>query len=323
MKAIFALIAITILLLAGCAGKAPNNNQPPAPLGAPGQPQAQLANNNQSPVPPGVPGQTQPELANPASKYCVDQGFSLEIRTNVDGSQTGYCKFPSGECEEWAYFRGECTDVASFSMLAGSHNPTSREFIAKRDGTVMIKTHHSDYNSTSVVSQLKSPSLFAQFVAMARDSGFEAMAEGYDNCSGKGYAGCPANDTYIYLSMQGQGGYEKAFTVYASAARPHALDDIIAGFRGFFDEARLKAPLAPKKCDVMGKECCEAAGAHWNECASACPNAGLDKSCTAQCIPQCECYVGDSCPENYICSDFYSPSMAASAVVGVCKLPAS
>jgi putative hemolysin len=48
-------------------------------------------------------------LPNPASMYCEQQGFTLEIRTAPDGSQTGFCKFPDGgECDEWAYFRGEC-----------------------------------------------------------------------------------------------------------------------------------------------------------------------------------------------------------------------
>jgi putative hemolysin len=48
------------------------------------------------------------ELANPASQYCVDQGFELEMRTTAEGT-TGYCLFDDGtECEEWAYYRGEC-----------------------------------------------------------------------------------------------------------------------------------------------------------------------------------------------------------------------
>lgn len=48
-------------------------------------------------------------LPNPASVFCEQQGFKLEIRTAPDGSQTGFCKFPDGsECDEWAYFRGEC-----------------------------------------------------------------------------------------------------------------------------------------------------------------------------------------------------------------------
>ncbi len=49
-------------------------------------------------------------IANPASEYCVAHGGQVEIRTAADGSQAGYCIFPDGsECEEWAYFRGECT----------------------------------------------------------------------------------------------------------------------------------------------------------------------------------------------------------------------
>jgi hypothetical protein len=48
-------------------------------------------------------------MPNPASKYCVEQGYNNTIRTNPDGSQTGYCIFPNGtECEEWSFFRGEC-----------------------------------------------------------------------------------------------------------------------------------------------------------------------------------------------------------------------
>lgn len=48
-------------------------------------------------------------LPNPASVYCEEQGNRLEIRTAADGSQSGVCVFPNGsECNEWAYFHGEC-----------------------------------------------------------------------------------------------------------------------------------------------------------------------------------------------------------------------
>lgn len=48
-------------------------------------------------------------MANPASKFCVDNGYKSEIRTNPNGSQTGYCVFGNGkECPEWTYFRKEC-----------------------------------------------------------------------------------------------------------------------------------------------------------------------------------------------------------------------
>ncbi len=59
-----------------------------------------------APVPTDIP---QADMPNPASAYCVEQGFKSEIRTAADGSQSGVCIFPDGsECDEWAYFRGEC-----------------------------------------------------------------------------------------------------------------------------------------------------------------------------------------------------------------------
>ncbi len=49
------------------------------------------------------------ELANPATVYCKEQGYEWELRTGTDGGQQGVCLFPDGsECDEWAYFRGEC-----------------------------------------------------------------------------------------------------------------------------------------------------------------------------------------------------------------------
>ncbi|HCS40169.1 MAG TPA: hypothetical protein DIW44_11365 [Anaerolineaceae bacterium] len=55
-------------------------------------------------------------IPNPASVYCEQNGNKLEIRTAVDGSQSGVCVFPNGStCDEWAYFRGECGPVSQQS----------------------------------------------------------------------------------------------------------------------------------------------------------------------------------------------------------------
>jgi len=49
-------------------------------------------------------------IPNPASVYCEQKGNKLEIVTAADGSQSGVCVFPDGStCDEWAYFRGECS----------------------------------------------------------------------------------------------------------------------------------------------------------------------------------------------------------------------
>ena len=51
-------------------------------------------------------------LPNPAAVYCEEQGYALETRTNSDGGQYGVCIFPDGsECDEWAFYRGECAPV--------------------------------------------------------------------------------------------------------------------------------------------------------------------------------------------------------------------
>jgi putative hemolysin/predicted secreted protein len=51
-------------------------------------------------------------MANPASTYCVQQGGKVEIRKTAQG-EAGYCVFPDkSECDEWAYFRGECKFAA-------------------------------------------------------------------------------------------------------------------------------------------------------------------------------------------------------------------
>jgi len=67
-----------------------------------------------SPLPQVEPVPTATEMPqlnmpNPASVYCEESGYKLEIHTAADGSQSGVCVFPDGStCDEWAYFRGEC-----------------------------------------------------------------------------------------------------------------------------------------------------------------------------------------------------------------------
>ena len=92
MKRIFTLI---IILMALTACTAPQTQVAPEPA-ATDMPQA------------GMP--------NPASVYCTQQGNKFEIRTAVDGSQSGVCVFPDGStCDEWAYYRGECGPAAQKS----------------------------------------------------------------------------------------------------------------------------------------------------------------------------------------------------------------
>lgn len=49
-------------------------------------------------------------LPNPASVYCEEQGGTLKMVETEAGTQ-GICVLEDGtECDEWAYFRGECPE---------------------------------------------------------------------------------------------------------------------------------------------------------------------------------------------------------------------
>jgi putative hemolysin len=51
------------------------------------------------------------QIANPASVYCVEQGGTVDIRTDADGNQYGMCILADGtEIEEWELFRSQQPD---------------------------------------------------------------------------------------------------------------------------------------------------------------------------------------------------------------------
>jgi len=63
--------------------------------------------------------------ANPASVYCEGQGYRLEMRTDADGGTYGVCIFPDGtECEEWAFYRGECGPEEQEGGAQSADEPT-------------------------------------------------------------------------------------------------------------------------------------------------------------------------------------------------------
>lgn len=97
MKGIVVIAALLVLLI-GCAPGGLTESLTPSSMERPSSGEEATPTSEPALVP------------NPASKHCVDQGYELEIRTDEEGNQYGVCIFPDGsECEEWAFFRGECT----------------------------------------------------------------------------------------------------------------------------------------------------------------------------------------------------------------------
>ncbi len=77
------------------------------------------------------PSQTSPtpaaNLPNPASVHCEQNGGKLELRQDPTGGVAGICVFSDGsECDEWAYFRGQCKpgDARGASLPTSIQTPT-------------------------------------------------------------------------------------------------------------------------------------------------------------------------------------------------------
>lgn len=74
-------------------------------------------------------------IANPASVYCEEQGYQIELRTAADGSQSGACVFPDGtECDEWAFFRGECKPKDATPSVENKTVEAAKIFLARQSG---------------------------------------------------------------------------------------------------------------------------------------------------------------------------------------------
>lgn len=79
-------------------------------------------------------------MANPASVFCADNGGTVEIRKDAQGGEHGVCIFADGsECEEWAFFRGECSPgKPAGGQSSGIANPAS-VFCGEHGGTLEIR----------------------------------------------------------------------------------------------------------------------------------------------------------------------------------------
>lgn len=86
-------------------------------------------------VSPPIIEKTDVAIANPAEVYCEKQGYKVEVRTAADGSQSGACVFPDGtECDEWAFFRGECKPGAATPGVENKAVEVAKIFLASQLG---------------------------------------------------------------------------------------------------------------------------------------------------------------------------------------------
>ncbi len=92
------------------------------------------------------------QIANPASVYCDEQGGTLEIKTNEDGSQYGVCTLADGTiCEEWAYYRGKCPEQENETkmplLMGADAQETYNQKIIQKVDTIMKEVKKTKYTN--------------------------------------------------------------------------------------------------------------------------------------------------------------------------------
>ncbi len=136
MLSVFMLIGM--LLLAFCTSKQAS----PIPQATMASPTRQAA--FASPTPKATTDSPSPvaNIANPASIHCEKNNGNLELRPDATGAVAGTCIFPDGsECDEWAYFRGECKPGDSPVQPESPKGPASTlRVVYFKDGQVMSWT---------------------------------------------------------------------------------------------------------------------------------------------------------------------------------------
>ncbi len=92
----------------------------------------------------------QPGLENPASVNCEEKGGTLKIEKRGDGGEFGVCYFEDNrQCEEWAFFRGECpiggrkvtgyiTEAARYCAITGGEYIIVDEMASPEEGNCKL-----------------------------------------------------------------------------------------------------------------------------------------------------------------------------------------
>ena len=126
-----------------------------------------------TPTPTQAPTSTPSSSANmpnPAAAYCQQQGYTSEIRTAADGSQSGVCKFPDGtECDEWAYFRQECSPAQQIQVTEADQGKTFT--LHTGDSLVIVLDSNPSTGYSWAVKTVDNP-----VVSLADEGVFEAVS---------------------------------------------------------------------------------------------------------------------------------------------------
>jgi len=77
-------------------------------------------------------------MPDPASVYCGMLGYRIEVRTNPDGGQVGYCIFPDGtNCTDGSFYMGKCGQKWTYCERHGGKIIIRSDGVAP-NGTILV-----------------------------------------------------------------------------------------------------------------------------------------------------------------------------------------
>ncbi|MBN1888500.1 MAG: DUF333 domain-containing protein [Thermoflexales bacterium] len=154
------------------------------------------------------PGQSDPSpeanVPNPASVHCEQNGGRLELVPDAAGGTAGICIFPDGsQCEEWAFFRGECEPGGAPAAPGAGVSPTAESpSPASQPGALRVA--YSKGNQVAVWTEGGAPR------ALADANNVEQVRISDDG------------QVVAYVARSSPGGYE-LFAVNADGTNPRRL----------------------------------------------------------------------------------------------------
>jgi putative hemolysin len=161
-------------------------------------------------------------LANPAAVKCEADGYTYEIRTAEDGSQSGVCiDAANKECSDWEYYRNECVLGQGLKNYAAELKDTNQTG-ADGKATLQVK---SDQSTVRLVVHslplLGEQDFYEAFIL--RVEPFEQFSLGklaWDTVEQK--------HILIYETPEDLGDFDRVFVVAGSAENseknPHLLE---------------------------------------------------------------------------------------------------
>lgn len=218
---------------------------------------------------------TETELANPASKYCIEQGGTLDIVDTEDGS-VGMCKLPEGTvCEEWAYYNGECpaeANITDFESCVAAGNPVMESYPrqCRANGETFVEDIPQNITIEEKCENLGGEWLgqFSECEGISQED-CEQMGGNFDNCA----SACRNDPNATVCTMQ--------CVMVCSFQEEETPQQACENDGG-------KWLPQHEECEFMSEDRCIETGGEFYSCESACRNDPDAEMCTKQCVPVCK-----------------------------------